>query len=675
MKKRILLPILLAASPALFSQTIIGNTSYDVQTNNASKHRITVYDDGRISAAWTGSTDYAVGTTYPDRGMFFNHYNGATWGAYPAARVETTKTGFGEVITVMDHEVMLAHDGAVTSIQVYANASVGSTSWSEIGGSDDITGFWPGAVCPAGTDDIYVVNANANPPTELRFSRSDDGGATWTVLNTVVPFLTAAEGIPGLSVGLVAAAETYQIAVYGSSVYILYGVPNSDLVLIHSDSNGDPGTWTNTIIHDFPIDNYDGLTQTDVNGDFVTDVIETTDGNHNIFVGAGGDVHIYSGYVKIFNDGIGAFWSYQYTNAMGIWQWQTGMDEAELIDLTLDWNNADGLNDPIAGIGASRSHYRYSGLVSMPAGAIDPITNRYYLTYAMMIEYTDLFDDPTNLSAQSYRDIFGVYSDDNGNTWSAPVDLTNTAESGRENVYTSVYPTVVDGKVHMVWQDDPYPGTTITDGDPIGINNIMYNGWTAEDFGDVIVVGACNYLTGPGGLYADGITSTSAVMHWDAIDLASQYTVAFFLAADIGTVGKRRPNTNFYSIPSGKLAPETTYGFRVKTVCYDAGEISPYSAIAYFTTLPLREGESRESIDIYPNPTDGNFNLELNGFENTEVNALVMNSIGQIVYQNNITPSGFNSQLSINLSDVPAGLYHVTVTYNGNRITKNIVIN
>ncbi|MBK8344459.1 MAG: hypothetical protein IPL12_14780 [Bacteroidetes bacterium] len=53
----------------------------------------------------------------------------------------------------------------------------------------------------------------------------------------------------------------------------------------------------------------------------------------------------------------------------------------------------------------------------------------------------------------------------------------------------------------------------------------MYNGWTAADFGDSPPV--CNDVTGPGGLFADGITSSSAVMHWDEVDLADQYIVAF----------------------------------------------------------------------------------------------------------------------------------------------------
>ena len=90
MKKGILLPMLLIASSVMISQTIIGTTSYDVQSNNGAKHRISVYDDGKISAAWTGSTDYTVGTTNPDRGMFFNHYNGAPSVSYTHLTLPTS---------------------------------------------------------------------------------------------------------------------------------------------------------------------------------------------------------------------------------------------------------------------------------------------------------------------------------------------------------------------------------------------------------------------------------------------------------------------------------------------------------------------------------------------------------------------------------------------------------
>ena len=42
----------------------------------------------------------------------------------------------------------------------------------------------------------------------------------------------------------------------------------------------------------------------------------------------------------------------------------------------------------------------------------------------MKIEYTDIYDDPTNLSAQSFHDIFGMFSDDDGATGLASATVT-----------------------------------------------------------------------------------------------------------------------------------------------------------------------------------------------------------------------------------------------------------
>ncbi len=673
MKRIFTLSLLLSTSAVIFSQTVIGRTSYDVQTNNGAKHHLIVYDDATISASWTGSTDFTGAVTFNDRGMFFNHRDfGGTWGAYPTTRVETTKTGFGEIITVDDHEVILSHDGAALSIQLYANATLGGTSWTELAGSDDITGFWPSAFCPAGTNDVYVVNANANPPTELRFSRSDDGGATWAVLNTTLPFLTPADGIAGLNVGLLAAAETYQIVVYGTDVYVLFGMVNTDLILLHSASNGAVGTWTSTVIHDFPIASYNGLTQTDVDGDFITDVIETTDGYHNMIVTNDGTVHVFSGYVKIYNDGIGAFWSYNYDDAMGIWHWESTMDAAEKIDVTLDWDNADGLNDPDAGIGVYRSHYRYAGLASMPGAVMDEGTGHMYLTYTMPIEYTDLFGDPSNPSAQSFRDIFGVYSADGGSTWSTPVNLTNTAETEKENVFTSVNSKVVIDRIHVMWQRDMYPGTNVTDGDPVDTNYVMYNAWIPADFGDVAAP-ECISVVGPGGLFADEISSDGATLNWDAVPSAEQYVVRFWNVADPGTIGKKRPSTNSYTI-NGALDPETMYGFRVRTICYEEGLKSPFSDAAYFTTLPLRVAEFSQSVMLYPNPTDGNFNIQMNGYQDFETDVVVVNSVGQMVYEQHLTIEEMVHAENIDLSNMPSGIYYVAISSNGNMTTKTLII-
>ncbi|HPR28621.1 MAG TPA: PKD domain-containing protein [Chitinophagales bacterium] len=510
-----LLLLTLAATSLMAQGTIVGKSSYDVQTNNGTKNRIRVYDDGSVSAIWTGSTDYTVGTTWPDRGMFYNHSDGVTWGAVPAARVEANKTGFGELMQVEDHEVIVAHDGI--DMRLYANSSIGSNDWTELGGSGPggMTGFWPMADCPAGTDDIYVIHANANPPTALYFSRSDDGGNSWSVLNYTLPLLDAAYGMPGMNTGLTTAAETYQIKVHGADVYVLFGIPNSDLVLLHSDNYGNDGSWERQVLIDFPFDEYTGTVQTDIDLDGITDTVDTHDGYHDMIMEDDGILHVFSGYTRLYSDA-GAF-SYTYNyNAWGIWHWMTGMPSAELIDTRLDWINDECDNDAEAGLGAYRFTYRYSSNTTSPGAAWDPLTGRIYLLYTMQIEYTDIYDDPLNLSAQSRRDIFGMYSDDDGTTWTKPANLTMGAELDEENFFLFLNEKVVGGKVHAIWQQDELPGSAAGEADPIDTNYIRYATWDAEAFAVTLPTADFTYTSDLSLFnFTDGSSDNFPCYYWD----------------------------------------------------------------------------------------------------------------------------------------------------------------
>ncbi|MEZ5013168.1 MAG: hypothetical protein R2794_02650, partial [Chitinophagales bacterium] len=88
---------------------MIGSTGYDLQSNAATMYRVVGYPDGSVSALWTGST--VADGAWSDRGMFYNHSDGATWGAAPTSRVEGVRSGFGGIMSVMDHEVEYSHDG------------------------------------------------------------------------------------------------------------------------------------------------------------------------------------------------------------------------------------------------------------------------------------------------------------------------------------------------------------------------------------------------------------------------------------------------------------------------------------------------------------------------------------------------------------------------------------
>jgi hypothetical protein len=662
--KQIFLFLICAASITFSNAqgTVIGKTSYDLQTNNSSKNRIIVYPDSQISTLWTGSTDYTIATTYPDRGMFYNHYDGTDWMPIPTTRIEDVRTGFGELLHVADHEVVISHDGI--NIRIYANSEIGASDWAELSGSEDITGLWPMAYSPKGSDTIYVVNANSITPTAIHFSRSDDGGETWTILNYTLPFLTTAEGIPALS----NAADVYQVVAHGADVYVLFGMINSDLVLLHSDNFGSDGSWESTIIHDFPIDNYTGAGSTDIDGDGIYDTIPTTDGSHDMIIEDGGTVHVFSGYYEIYGDEFAGFWTVNW-RTMGLWHWETGMPSAEKIDVEIDWDNSDGLNDPYAGIGANHAQYRSAGNASMPGSAWDSVTGRIYVVYTMPIEYTDIYGDPLNPAAQSFRDIFGIYTDDGGATWTSPANITNTAESGQENVYVFVYERVVGGNIHGIWQQDDEPGTIITDFDPIDTNYIRYAAWSEEDFATTVVVDCSS----PDSLFVDEITGSGATLHWGTDSAAAAYRVVIYEVPDSSDLRKFTVFTNMFAIDS--LTPLTTYGFRVRTSCSgDLSDVSDFSDWYFFTTGPGKFGSFETSVALYPNPSTGEFTLQLNGYENTNFKMSLYNASGQLIYNKPLIVSESSHTEFMDLSNVAKGLYHLKLVSTHNTITYPVII-
>lgn len=208
---------------------------------------------------------------------------------------------------------------------------------------------------------------------------------------------------------------------------------------------------------------------------------------------------------------------------------------------------------------------------------------------------------------------------------------------------------------------------------PYGSGDVMFGGMTTDNF-HAPMPDAANFLANivaylgcaapetcdiPGGLYADGITGSSADLHWSSTG-AEQYTVSLYNLTT-GEINKKHVTGATSIALSGGLTPSTTYGFRVKSMCYGLGERSDYSDFYYFTTGVGRIGEFGDnSVQVYPNPTNGNFTVQLNGYsDNVEI--LVVNAIGQKVYDQFITVTDPEQTQQINLSNVENGVYLVKV--------------
>ncbi|MFC2101226.1 kelch repeat-containing protein [Bacteroidota bacterium] len=82
---------------------------------------------------------------------------------------------------------------------------------------------------------------------------------------------------------------------------------------------------------------------------------------------------------------------------------------------------------------------------------------------------------------------------------------------------------------------------------------------------------------------------------------------------------------------------------------------------------------SKEQLKIYPNPSDGNFTIEMtnNPFDKIEIS--VINSIGQEIYNNNVKPIYSDIHISIG-KDIPAGIYIVRLVSKNNIRNQQLII-
>jgi hypothetical protein len=87
----------------------------------------------------------------------------------------------------------------------------------------------------------------------------------------------------------------------------------------------------------------------------------------------------------------------------------------------------------------------------------------------------------------------------------------------------------------------------------------------------------------------------------------------------------------------------------------------------------ISEQSNNESFLIYPNPSDGIFNLTVNLNSFQFISITILNSLGQEIYCANDSPStSFKNQ--IDLSSQPAGIYVVQLKLNDEIFSKKILI-
>ncbi len=442
------------------TETWIGLTRFDLQSNYSIAPRIHLFPDNTIGATFSyGMFDPG----FSDRGTGYNYFDGSSWGPNPTERIETIRTGWPSYAPYGPNgEIVVSHMAAAAEWYLVINKreTKGTGMWEEstLMAPPAAAGIlWPRMITAGENNDIIHVIALTTPVANggavyedmdgaLLYSRSSDGGMTWDVENVLLEGMTG-EDYPGFS------ADTYSwAAAQGDVLAFSVSVGRTDGFVMKSEDGGD--TWTKMLFYE-SLDNFMDL---NVNyGNF-----GGTDGFQSIVIDDNGMVHVAVGRQVHNVPGDGSGYYYPYSNGLLYWnETMPAMDTtiigSEILEiegvvaegylLAELFDNGEELLELLV------PNY-YASLTSMPYLVFDPAEKILYCFYSAITLGYD--NGETN-----YRHIWMRFSDDYGQTWSPYVDLNdNFLNMFNENIFPSATSTVNE-YVHLVYQSDNLPGLAV----------------------------------------------------------------------------------------------------------------------------------------------------------------------------------------------------------------------
>lgn len=444
----------------------VGTTVYDLQTNQTVDNRIYLYPDNTVGVTYTFGNQPP---SYPDRGTGYQYFDGTQWlSPFPSARVEDVKTGWPSYSHLgTGGEVFVSHIFG-TGLVMCKRPVKGAGSWTQanIPQPPGLSPYWP-RICVNGNS-IHILAASnvayqgqTNP---FVYYRSLDGGDTWDIMGTMFPQLSPASGYTwGFGADVYDWAEPQ-----GNNLAFLVGSKVTDLVLMKSSDNGD--TWTKTTIFQHPYPDWKDNVLT-------PDTPYVCDGAHAVALDAQGNAHVAFGLNRMLNDDTtDASYSY-FPGVDGLAYWREGdpvftsanpddvWNLGKLVGYVLDLDSSGVVLDNYTT--GSIASYQV-GLTSQPQISIASNGNIYLI-------FRSLVETMMSSAPQFFSHIWGRVSIDGGNNWCDFVELT----AGQDHEFAEcVFPAMsktINNKLHIMYQYDFEPGTSIgADGDPTGINSIMY---------------------------------------------------------------------------------------------------------------------------------------------------------------------------------------------------------
>jgi hypothetical protein len=464
------------------TETLIGNSYYDLQTNSVLGERSYMANSGEMAFVWNMSL--SGNSNFSDRGTGYVYNNGGSWGEIPYERLEDFISGWPSIDQYLDGEVITSHGltGSYNDLGLMIRSQRGSGTWSVVDKGTSLSNIeyvWSRLATSGDNNSIIHVISNTfnehnGQEKALVYNRTLDGGSTWVDEDVVLEGL-GSEFLHSIN------ADDYKIIAKGNTVVILLSSPWMDLFYLKSDDNGQ--TWEKNIVWEHPYPLFDFATT------ITNDTIWAPDGSLDAAIDNNGDVHLVFGLTRVTHIEAGTTYNY-FPVTDGIVYWNEDMNPFEdpdnqhdalsydnlSIDQKIGWVpdlNGNGEFDILENI----TVYPTLGLSTMPSICIDDSDN-VFVTWAAQNETIYISGDDGEVNNHH---IFGrAYS--NG-YWGNIVHVTDDVVHSFDEC---IYPDIIglhNGYVHMTYWKDVLPGLHLREQHQLIRNDLIYSRIEYEDFG------------------------------------------------------------------------------------------------------------------------------------------------------------------------------------------------
>jgi hypothetical protein len=431
-----------------YDNTVIGNTWYDSQTVNYGNvmQRIWAYPDGTVGATWQCSGEGGV----PDRGTGYNYYDGTEWGD-PLLHLGTaSRTGWpsyapwGPTGEIICHYQYIAAAGP---IRFFRREVKGQGEWieTELVNPNNVSLVWHSMITSGENNEyIHLLAYTYDNPYEgqdnaLLYYRSSDGAQTWEIDGVV---------IDGLGAGYFPTIKSLSYAwanPVGNTLAFTYGFYEYGGLLFKSYDNGD--NWEVIEVMETPFDPFDPP----VNTSYVPCGIGTS----AVALDSDGMAHIvFPRMVKIWVES--AVNHYPYTDGLIYWnETMPVLDTTIISSYTMEYLEESG---NLAGWVLASGPFEIpdgqpdyaNGLCGFPQLSIDANDNIFVASSTLAPDYDN--------SEFFYRHILVNSSWDGGVTWAGQQDLNTDLQYLFSECAFPVMAPVIDDYIHVLFQEDPFPG-------------------------------------------------------------------------------------------------------------------------------------------------------------------------------------------------------------------------